>query len=94
MKIRFFLLGDIDQLFVIVKRKCRLGLKFSVVYATTVERRIKGIVSSLQTDKYFLSDKVYFLMYICYVIGAANFTIRCHYTKLINQSTTTNMTNF
>ena len=33
-----------------VKRKCSLGLKFSVMYATTVERRITCIVSSLQSD--------------------------------------------
>ena len=73
-KFDFFYLEDIDRLFFIVMRKCSLGLKFSVVYATTVERRIKCIVTSLQTNKYFLSDKVHFLVYICYVIGAANLT--------------------
>ena len=74
MEIRFFLLGDIDRLSVIVKRKCSLGLEFSVMYATTVKRRLKCIVSSLQTDKYLLSDKVHFLVYICYIISAANLT--------------------
>ena len=73
-KFDFCYSGDIDRLFFIVKRKCSFGIKFSVVYATTTEIKIKCIVSSLQTDKYFLSDKVHFLVYICYAIGAANLT--------------------
>ena len=68
----FFYLGDIDRLLAIVKRKCSLGLKFSVVYATTVDRRIRYIISSLQTCKYFCQIK--YMVYICYVIGAVNLT--------------------